>query len=274
MYKQRIAMKKHILLFVLLSALAGLGLYSCSNSHEDDIILYVPKQIREIGADDKTTITYSLAYDLDGRIKSEGSSTLYTAQLHYDIENMVDSVRITFVTGTTDSIDRIFTYNASGVNIRQVTFVKDQAPDTTTGIVTLNAQQLPQSYTMGNTEERYSYDADNKLTTIEQYENSLLTKTHTYGYGSSEYSSIKSPYSEVPFYPAWYFVVYRHMSPVELATKASVKQGSQPAEPVYELSEFILSDLEFITHATKTYHESTGTRVVTYRQDYQKVVFD
>lgn len=267
-------MKKQLLRLALIPALMSLAFCSCTNSHEDDIILYVPKQVRELtttGENTKTEITYSHTYDSDGRIKTEGNSA-YTARLYYSSENVLDSINLAYstsATGTADSVRHIFTYAENKINVSQVSFVKDQEPDTIKGAVTLNAQLLPQSYAINNTEERYSYDANSKLTSVEQYQNGALIKTYSYGY-----SGVKSPYDQVCHYPAWYFVAYKHISPVELITSVTLTENGQPAKPVYDLSSFTLSDSLFITHAFKTYYENAGTRVVTYRQDYQKVVFD
>ncbi len=264
-------MKKYTLLFVPLLVLTSLGFQSCTNSHEDDIIKYVPKQVRELTTNEEATKTktiYSHTYDSEGRIKTE-ADTLYTAYLHYNSENMVDSVRLVYTSETVDSI----TYSEGGISVRQVTFTNG-LPDGTTvfGSITLNAQQLPQSYTIDNVEERYSYDANSRLAAVEQYENGVHTKTYSYSYNEEE--KIKSPYDEVQYFPAWYFVIYQHISPVELITKVEVEENGSSAKAVYELSNFTLSDLLFITHATKTYYENEGTREVAYRQDYQKVVFD
>lgn len=288
-------MKKHILFFTIIIPLLTATFFACTDTHEDDIIIYVPKQVREIrtevtqnanGENVERQVeekTYSLTYDSDGRIRTETGKTedgvTYTTNLNYDASNNVDSVRIVYTTvvgtaNTLDSTHLIFNHGGNIISIRQVTFVKNaqQTTDTVTvnGQITLNGQLLPQTYTIDSIEERYSYNADSLLTAIEHYESSALTWKRTYIHDSS----IKSPYREVPYCPAWYLVVYRQISPAGFVVKATEEANGAAAKDLYMLDNFTLSDLGFITHASKTYYNSTGTQAVTYRQDYQKVVFD
>ncbi|MDR0660042.1 MAG: hypothetical protein LBG19_04410 [Prevotellaceae bacterium] len=272
-------MKNRLLLFVLILPLLVPVLFSCTYSREDDIIFYVLKQVRELYKEnDKEVVKviYSLTYDSDGKLKTEGD-TLYTANLCYNNEILVDSVRVIYKANsgsTVDSIHRIFTYNESDIAVRLVTFIKNQPEETATGKVMLNAELLPISYIIGNNEERYAYDAENKLTTVECYENSTLKWTRTYDYQGDNGNEYKSPYDEVQHFPAWYFVAYRHMSPVGLAIKSTLEEAGLAPAIEYEMKDFITSDLDFVTKCSRTYHENGDTREVTYRQDYRKVVFD
>lgn len=278
-------MKTYFLLLILLPLLT-LSSLSCTHSSENDVIVYVPKQVRELTTAGEATTTetmLSLAYDSQGRIQTEADAKR-TANISYAADSRIDSVNFVMTDAAkalereaalsagvaeadisvTDSIRAVYTYSGSDIAVTQLTFRSQGNHDTTGCQIMLNAGQLPVSYVFGDAERRYSY-ADSLLTGIAYYENGVLKGTHSYEYAPD----IKSPYCEVRDYPAWYFVVYRNQSPGGFAIKSTLD-----AVVVYELSSLTLSDLQFVTHATKTYYESSGAREVTYRQDYAKLVFD
>lgn len=284
-------MKTYFFLFALLPLLS-VSMLSCTNSHDDDVIIYVPRQVRETPTgqtNPKEVILLTILYDSQYRPKSEADADR-TANIYYSIDSSIDSVSF-IPTNTakdrerkelaaalsipeadvsvTDSTRAIYTHSGSDIAIKLYTYRSKNDHDTTAQKITLNAEMLPISYTYKNSEKRYSY-ADSTLTTIEHYDNSVLAWTRSYEYSTSD----KSPYCEVPDYPAWYFVVYRYISPKGFTTKCTYTASGSSAAIEYELSDITTSDLEFVTKCTKTYYEKSGNRIVTYRQDYRKLALD
>ncbi len=292
-------MKNRLLFLALILPILSIGSYSCTNSHEDDIILYAPKQVREItdkgtGTTPTTKITYSLTYSATGDIKTEGDDQT-TGTFYYNVDGSIDSVSFKVSdaakkkelqeaiaagipeaeVSVVDSLKAIYTYSASSIAVNLRTYRSKKDDNTTHQQIVLNAKQFPISYIFDETQERYSYSyTDSLLTTIEYYDHDVLQWKRSYEFNTDP--EVKSPYGEVPHYVAWYFVIYRSMSPGGFVVKSTYeKAGSSPVKE-YELNNFTISDLGFINQATKTYYETDGSTrsVVTYRQDYQKLVFD
>ena len=76
----------------------------------------------------------------------------------------------------TDSLKAIYTHSSSDIAIEVYTYRSQGDHDTTYQQILLNANLLPTSYTAGEREERYSYDAENRLASLELYDNNTLTR--------------------------------------------------------------------------------------------------